>query len=113
MKRQTAALTRVTASVWGSTLQKAREVYTAVVRPAMVYGSTIWHRYDKARTNPKLVKILEKQQNQCLRVVAGAYKATAKADLEDETYVISMDLYLDGLLAHSKCRTNLEVNQVI
>jgi len=32
------ALQRTTASTWGATTPKARQVYQAVVRPAMAYG---------------------------------------------------------------------------
>jgi endonuclease/exonuclease/phosphatase family metal-dependent hydrolase len=113
MQRQAAALTRVTASAWGSTLRKSRQVYTAIVRPAMMYGSNIWHRFDKGKVNHQIIKTLTNQQNRCLRVVAGAYKATAQRDLEAETFIPPIELHLDGLLVHSTCRTNSDVARVI
>jgi hypothetical protein len=36
---QMLALQRTTASTWGATMLKARQVYQAVVRPAMAYGA--------------------------------------------------------------------------
>ena len=42
METQILGLTRVATSTWGATLNKARQVYSAVVRSAMVYGSNIW-----------------------------------------------------------------------
>lgn len=38
MVTQTIALTKVAASTWGATLNKARQVYSAVVRPAMIWS---------------------------------------------------------------------------
>ena len=40
---QTGALTRITASTWGASFCRARQVYSAVVRPALVYGAGTWH----------------------------------------------------------------------
>jgi hypothetical protein len=37
-------------------------------------------------------------QNKCLRVVAGAYRATPTRSLEIETFTPPLDLYLDGRL---------------
>ncbi|POS82407.1 hypothetical protein EPUL_004123, partial [Erysiphe pulchra] len=36
------ALSRITSSVWGPSLHNSRLIYTAVVRPTMLYGSQIW-----------------------------------------------------------------------
>jgi hypothetical protein len=41
--RQTLALTKVIASTWGATFQKARTVYTAVVWPLLAFASLCWH----------------------------------------------------------------------
>lgn len=43
MASQSLALTKIATSTWGATLNKARQVYTAVVRPAMSYGAAILH----------------------------------------------------------------------
>ena len=40
---QIGALVRTTASTWGASFLRARQVYSAVVRPAMAYGAAIWH----------------------------------------------------------------------
>ena len=40
---QMLALQRTTASTWGATMLKARQVYQAVVRLAMVYRALAWH----------------------------------------------------------------------
>lgn len=38
---QLLALTKIATSTWGATFNKARQVYTAMVRPAMLYGASI------------------------------------------------------------------------
>lgn len=53
MTKQTLALAKIATSTWGVTFARARHVYTAVVRPAMTYGSAVWHA-------PKEVKGLAK-----------------------------------------------------
>ena len=40
---QSLALTKIATSTWGAMLNKARQVYTAVVQPAMTYRAAIWH----------------------------------------------------------------------
>ena len=43
MKTQTNALIRTTASTWGATFASARQIYSAVVRPALAFGAAVWH----------------------------------------------------------------------
>ena len=47
---------------------------------------------------------LEKEQNSCLRVVAGASKATPVRNLEVETLVPPLNLYLNKRLAEFESR---------
>ena len=47
--RAEAAIRRITASTWGATLQKARHLYVAMARPAMMYGSECWMPQGKLR----------------------------------------------------------------
>ena len=57
---------------------------------------------------------LQPIQNKCLRVVAGAYKATPIRALEIETYIPPLDLYLDGRLAAFRDQlANSQVGQSI
>jgi hypothetical protein len=99
--KQIGALVRTTASTWGASFLQARQVYSAVVRPAIAYGAAVWHTPAKG-LNGKTQGIaakLEKIQNKCLRVVAGAYRATPIRSLETETFTPPLDLYLDSRLA--------------
>ena len=110
---QTGALTRITALTWGASFTRARQIYSSVVRPALVYGAGVWHTpgRDSARG---LAAKLQPIQNKCLRVVAGAYKATPIKALETETYTPPLDLYLDGRLAAFRDRlANSQVGRSI
>lgn len=112
---QIGALIRTTASTWGASFLRARQVYSAVVRPAMAYGAAVWHT--PAGPNGKVKGVaakLERIQNKCLRVVAGAYRATPIRSLEIETFTPPIDLHLDSrLAAFQKRLENSEVGRVI
>ena len=98
---QIGALVQTTASTWGASFLRARQVYTAVVRPALAYGAAIWHNPSKEpnKRAQGIAAQLQPIQNKCLRIVAGAYKATPIQSLEVETYTPPLDLYLDSRLA--------------
>ena len=104
--KQIGALTRVTASTWGASFIRARQVYTAVVRPALTYGAAIWHTPTKnqSRTAQGVAAKLRTIQNKCLRTVTGAYRATPISTLEVEAYVPPIDLFLDSRLAAFQAR---------
>jgi hypothetical protein len=90
---QKLALTRLAASVWGCSLVQAREIYTKVIRACIAYGAPAWHQ--GGADGPKgLARKLTPSQNDCLRIVAGAYKATPSRHLEVETATPPLDLYL-------------------
>ena len=113
---QIGALVRTTASTWGASFLRARQVYSAVVRPALAYGAVVWHTPTKGPNGKVqgLAAKLEKIQNKCLRVVAGAYRATPIRSLETETFTPPIDLYLDSRLATFQKRLeNSEVGRVI
>ena len=84
---------------------KARQVYQAVVRPAMAYGAPAWHQPTKAGRKPKgLAAKLQAEQNKGLRVVLGAFKATSTRRLKVEAYVPPIDLWLNGRIARYQAR---------
>ncbi len=111
MTTQTNALLRTTASTWGATFASARQIYSAVIRPALTYGSAVWHLPPSSEqgaaashTAKGIAAKLTGVQNRCLRVVSGAYKATPIAALETETYIPPLDLHLDAKLAKFRQR---------
>jgi hypothetical protein len=103
METQMYALSRTTASTWGATMEKARHIYLAVVRPALSYGAALWHSL-KEKAPSGLAGKLAKYQNQGLRQVLGAFKATPIRQLETEDYVPPLDLWLNGRIARFQAR---------
>ena len=96
------ALTRLTASVWGCDLLRAREVYTKVIRSAIAYGAGVWHQL---ADQPKGIAVkIAPYQSKCLRVVSGAYKATPVRLLESEVAIPPIDIYLNRRVADFEAR---------
>ena len=91
-----AAASWITASTWGPSFRRTRLLYTAVVRPTMLYGAQIWGIGPSGNFLAKgSLAPLVKLQNQCLRRITGAYKRTPSAALEREAAVPPLDLYID------------------
>lgn len=102
---QTYALTSIAASAWGCTLARAREVYTKVIRSAIVYGAAAYHTPAPPGSPARgIAAKMTKLQSACLRRVTGAYKATPTRALETETFVPPIDLYLNQRLAAFEAR---------
>ena len=84
------------ASTWGATLNKARQVYSSVVRSAMTYAAATWHTSRGLRDSKRShVKTLETIQNECLRRVAETYKVINKRVVEAETGISSLQITMD------------------
>ena len=94
------ALTRLTASIWGCDLIRAREIYVKVIRAAMAYGAGVTHDPN----HPKVARGLQASQNKGLRKVLGAYKATPTRNLELEAFCPPLDLYFNKRLADFEAR---------
>src|SRR5208282_148694 len=101
---QSFALTRLAGSTWGCSLLRAREIYTKVIRSALAYGASSFHIPGTAQAPQGIARRLIPLQTRCLRIVAGAYKATAVRHLETETFVPPLDLYLSKRLADFEAR---------
>src|SRR5438876_305511 len=103
MKTQTNALYRTTASTWKATFVRARQIYSAVIRPALAYGAAVWHTPSPIGEGVRQVRSpavkLEKIQNKCLRTVTEVYRATPVAVLETEAYTPPLKVYLDSKVA--------------
>ena len=93
------ALARLATSTWGPSARNSRLLYTAVVRPTLLYGVQEWGTSLRG-AGDSLAKVtfkpLEKVQNNCLRRITGAYKRTPRAVLERETQIPPIDLYIKG-----------------
>ena len=112
---QMSAVTRLTQSTWGASFARARQIYAAVVRPAMSYAAEVWYNPDDARIGRnKLVYSLQIIQNKCLRTVTGAYKTTSVPVVEHEAGVMPLDLHLESLAINHALRSKgLAGNRVI
>lgn len=92
------ALTRLAAKTHGVRVARARELYTKVIRSVLSYGATAWHTPTQVGGTPRgVVRGLQATQTRCLRVVAGAYKATPNRNVESETWVPPLDLYFEQM----------------
>jgi hypothetical protein len=101
---QSMALSKISTSTWGATFARARQVYTAVVRPAITYGSAVWHTPKEVKNVKSSTNKLTIMQNKCLRTIAGAFRATPIPVLEAETFISPMDAHLDQLQASARVR---------
>jgi hypothetical protein len=90
------ALARISASTWGPSFASARLIYSAVVRPTMMYGAQVWGvRNDGEPATATLLQPLRTVQNKCLRNITGAYRRTPTAAIERETDIPPIDLHVD------------------
>jgi hypothetical protein len=89
------SLARISTSVWGPSVRKTRLIYTAVVRPVMMYGSQVWSAKsgDEIASQHKL-QPLAVVQNKCIRRIMGAYKRTPIAAIEREAEIPPLDLHV-------------------
>ncbi len=102
MATQLNALYRTTASTWGATLPKARQLYTAIIRASLTYGATAWHSPNLRLKDT--AKDLQKHQNVGLRIVLGAFKRCSISQLHTESYVPPLHLWLNGKIALFRAR---------
>lgn len=100
MTTQELVLKMIAASTWRATLQKARTVYSAVIRLGMTFATKIWHQPD-GRNTSKRVTQLSFCQNRCLRTITGAFKLTPVQVLEAEANIPNIKIQLDNLVLQS------------
>jgi len=100
------AAARLAAATWGPSVRNTRLLYTAVIRPAILYGAQEWSKREAGEKLPKArISPLEKVQNICLRRITGGYRRTPRAALEKEAHVMPLDLYVDARTNQSILRT--------
>ena len=83
---------------------QSRVLYTAVIRSAIAYGAAATFHQPSERGPVGISRSLATQQNRCLRVITGAYRATPVRHLETEAGVLPLDLYLSKRLAVFEAR---------
>jgi hypothetical protein len=89
------AIARLATSTWGPSSRNTRLLYTAVVRPTLLYGAQEWSTRIAGAPLPAVTLApLHRIQNKCLRTITGGYKRAPRAALEQETRIQPLDLYI-------------------
>ena len=93
---QKRALACISASIQGVTLQKAREIYRTVITLILIFAALIQYTLKNLKgANEKYVDKLAVIQNNCLKIVLGAYRVTSVQVLEAEADISSIRIQLD------------------
>ena len=103
-KTQVRALNVSAAATWGCDLFRAREIYTKVIRAALVYGCSTYHMPTENNKIHPPARAFARIQSDALRRVLGAYKATPICMLETEAAIPPIDLYMMQLTTLSERR---------
>ena len=112
--QQSKALTMLKSSTWGASCTRARYLYTAVVRPAITYAAPVWYEPEGVLGHRKgLLKEVQQLQNKCVRVVAGAYRATNARVLENETRIMPIDIYMEAQIINAHRGNRPRVDSVV
>ena len=92
----------LTGSIQRATFQKARVVYSIVIRLILIFAAPV--QYSPGNTSESTKKHVQKLtvvQNDYLRTVLGAYRATPVPVLEVEAVIPSIQLQLDKIVMNS------------
>ena len=96
---QKRALTYISASIQGITLQKVREVYRAVITLILIFAALIQYTLKNLKgASEKYVDKLIVIQNNCLRIVLEAYRITPVQVLKAEADISLIRIQLDKAL---------------
>ena len=105
--QQGRALTALSGSTWGASFTRAQLIYSAVVRPCLTYGVTIWAPLQGTLQRAKQQWIrepLERVQQQCLCAITRAFKATNRQVLEKEAAIPLLRAHIARLQLQSRAR---------
>ncbi|KAL5371116.1 hypothetical protein PMIN02_013118 [Paraphaeosphaeria minitans] len=87
------ALSNLGSSTWGASLIDLRKIYEGTALPQMLYACSIWtnengkkHTYTK-----KTLDTLQSIQARAARIICGAFKATSRAALDIETFLLPIE----------------------
>jgi len=100
------ALAKLATSTWGPSVRATRLIYTAVVRPTLLYAAQEWSMRSgsgtQAKHNLRKIAVI---QNRCLRRVLGAYQRTLTAALERESVIPPIAEYIEIKTLTNAART--------
>ena len=108
MTKQKLTLSKLTTFIWRTSLAKFKIVYSAVIKSAIFYASSIWRSpCETSRHSKSIDKKLKVIQNECLRVMSEAFRITAIKMLKVETQIESIGIYLNKLQAKTRLRMTM------
>jgi ribonuclease HI len=87
------ALSSLGGSNWGASLPDLRRIYEGTVLPQMMYACSIWSNASmkgKLYTR-RMLNTLQSIQARAARVISGAYRATSRAALDVESYLLPIE----------------------
>ena len=77
---------------YGASKKILRLFYTSYIRPKISYAGMLFKDACNSNLGP-----LQKLQNECLRLILGAWKTTPIVSLEAETQIMPLNLYLQNM----------------
>ena len=118
MKIQINALYRTTVSTWKVIFVRACQIYSVMIRSALIYEITVWHILSSIEKEMQQIRSsavkLEKIQNKCLQTVTEVYRTTSVTVLKTEAYTLPLKVYLDSKIAgFRRHHRNSEMKKVI
>ena len=113
------ALLHIMIFIWEIMFISAQQIYSTVIRSVLIYKSAVWHLSSSLKTavshivKSTAVKLTD-IQNRCLQVVSEVYKIILVVALETETYILSLDLYLNvKLTKFCQCHKQSEIKELV
>ena len=97
MTKQILILTKINTFIWETTLARAKIVYSAVIRPAIIYEFIVWqtHKENSNVITLTTQKTLNRIQNKYLRIIAEAYKIILIFEFKKKTNLSFIIMYLN------------------
>ena len=104
IKSQINILFKITEFIWNLFLIQTCQVYTAIIRSALIYKILAWYQsHQQSFSMLKLIKVeimtkLTKQQNMCFWLIIDIYKIILLIILKAEMYISSLNLHLNSVI---------------
>ncbi len=90
-------LSRLEIFIWETTIVKARQIYSAMIRLKITFKVLIWHQRNKEEELLSMKWRLETLQNQALCHVINIFRKVNIETLKVETYTFSLHVHLNKL----------------
>ena len=95
---------RAVGPTWGFTPKTMKWIYTAVVRPSLAYGATIWINGLKTKRNRNLLTSVQRLGN---ILITGAMPSTASSALDKITGLVPIENWLEEEAAKGALRLKI------